>query len=72
MSGQYSVGSSGMLPRYDLVIEIGANVGIYSVFFDTLIKSGRPSCQLKQVVSLEAAFEPCRLLDNLRANETVS
>ena len=54
---------------YDLVIEIGANVGVYSVFLDTLIKARLPGTRLKQVVSFEPALEPFRrLIENLRAN----
>jgi FkbM family methyltransferase len=55
---------------YDLVIEIGANIGIYSVFLDALIKS-RPDARLKGVIAFEPGLEPFgRLLDNLRVNET--
>jgi hypothetical protein len=39
--------------RYEAVVEIGANVGIYSFFFDALIKSA-PEGRLHQVY----AFEP--------------
>jgi FkbM family methyltransferase len=54
---------------YDLVIEIGANIGVYSVFLDALIKS-RPKARLKCVVAFEPALEPfARLIDNLRVNE---
>jgi FkbM family methyltransferase len=55
--------------HYDAVIEIGANVGVYSVFFDALIKA-RPGCRLQTVVSFEPsskAFE--RLLANLQVND---
>jgi FkbM family methyltransferase len=55
---------------YDVVIEIGANIGVYSVFLDALIKS-RPDARLKRVIAFEPALEPFgRLLDNLRVNET--
>jgi FkbM family methyltransferase len=55
---------------YDLVIEIGANIGVYSVFLDALIKS-RPDALLKRAIAFEPALEPFgRLLDNLRVNET--
>jgi hypothetical protein len=37
--------------RYDAVIEIGANVGMYSVFFDALIKAS-PNSRLKRVTAL--------------------
>jgi FkbM family methyltransferase len=54
---------------YDLVIEIGANIGVYSVFLDALIKA-RPDARLKRVIAFEPALEPFgRLLDNLRVNE---
>ena len=56
--------------EYDLVIVIGANVGVYSVFLDALIKS-RPEARLKRVIAFEPALEPFgRLVDNLRVNET--
>jgi FkbM family methyltransferase len=55
---------------YDAVIEIGANVGVYSVFFDAMI-GANPGGRLRRVISFEPALEPfCRLLDNLRANKT--
>jgi FkbM family methyltransferase len=56
--------------EYDLVIEIGANIGVYSVFLDALIKS-QPEVRLKRVIAFEPALEPFgRLLDNLRVNRT--
>lgn len=55
--------------RYDAVIEIGANVGAYSVFFDALIKARR-RCRLQTIVSFEPSLEAFRrLLANLEANE---
>lgn len=55
--------------RYDIVIEIGANVGIYSVFFDTLISS-RPGSRLRKVIVFEPSLEPyTRLVENLKANK---
>jgi FkbM family methyltransferase len=54
--------------RYDAVIEIGANVGVYSVFFDALIKAS-PDSRLRRVIVFEPALEPyTRLLKNLKAN----
>src|SRR5262249_18303964 len=54
---------------YDLVIEIGANIGVYSVFLDALIKS-RPDARLKRVIAFEPALEPFgRFLENLRINQ---
>ena len=54
--------------RYDAVIEIGANVGVYSVFFDALIKAS-PNSRLRTVIAFEPALEPyTRLLENLKAN----
>jgi hypothetical protein len=53
-----------------LVIEIGANIGAYSLFLDALIKS-RPDSRLKRVIAFEPALGPFgRLLDNLKVNET--
>ena len=55
---------------YDAVIEIGANVGVYSIFLDALINAN-PNARLKRVISFEPALEPFRrLMDNLRANQT--
>jgi FkbM family methyltransferase len=54
--------------RYDAVVEIGANVGVYSVFFDALAK--RANARLAAVYSFEpsrAAF--ARLIANLTAND---
>jgi FkbM family methyltransferase len=54
--------------HYDTVIEIGANVGVYSVFFDALIKAS-PDSRLRTVIAFEPALEPyTRLLENLKAN----
>jgi FkbM family methyltransferase len=55
--------------RYDAVVEIGANVGVYSVFFDALMRHC-PASRLCRVY----AFEPSRraygrLLANLEAND---
>lgn len=56
------------VPReYDLVIEIGANVGVYSVFLEKLAQL--PGSRLRNIVAFEPAAEPFRrLLDNLAAN----
>jgi FkbM family methyltransferase len=53
--------------KYDSVIDIGANVGLYSLFFNTLSKE--PGSRLKEIF----AFEPCReayrrLVMNIAAN----
>jgi FkbM family methyltransferase len=54
--------------RYDAVIEIGANVGIYSVFLDALIKA-RPGARLRKVFCFEPSLDAfMRLIENLRAN----
>jgi FkbM family methyltransferase len=55
--------------RYDAVIDIGANVGLYSLFFDALIQRA-PAGRLRCVY----AFEPsriayCRLVANLEVND---
>ena len=53
--------------EYEVVIDIGANVGLYSIFFDRL--SRQPGSRLKEIFSFEPAREPYRrLLMNLRAN----
>ena len=39
--------------KYDLIVEIGANVGVYTIFLDALAKN-RSTLQLRQIV----AFEP--------------
>lgn len=54
--------------RYDAIVEIGANVGVYSVFFDTLTR--RSDARLTKIY----AFEPsqtvyARLLANLAVND---
>jgi FkbM family methyltransferase len=50
--------------RYQAIVEIGANVGVYSVFFDALIKD-QPGGALRHVY----VFEPsCRAYRRLTAN----
>jgi FkbM family methyltransferase len=54
--------------EYEAVIDIGANVGLYSIFFDRL--SREPGSRLKEIFSFEPAREPYRrLLMNLKAND---
>ena len=54
---------------YDIVIEIGANVGIYTCFLDALIKAD-PEARLSEVVAFEPSPEAYRrLLINLAAND---
>src|SRR5205823_2649342 len=54
---------------YDLIIEIGANIGIYSVFLDSLTKI--PESKLTRIIAFEPSPEAFRrLLENLRANRT--
>ena len=45
--------------RYDLVIEIGANVGVYSVFLAALAAK-RTEGRLKRIIAFEPALEPFR------------
>jgi FkbM family methyltransferase len=53
---------------YDLVIEIGANVGIYAVFLDSLTKRVAGS-KLAKIIAFEPSWEAFRgLLENLRLN----
>jgi FkbM family methyltransferase len=55
--------------RYDAVIEIGANVGVYSVFFDALIRDC-PGGRLRKVYAFEPSRKAfARLLANLEAND---
>lgn len=55
---------------YDLVIEIGANVGVYTVFLDTLYRRATPHTA-PRIVSFEPSPEAHRrLVENLRANGT--
>ncbi|HJU15268.1 MAG TPA: FkbM family methyltransferase [Stellaceae bacterium] len=55
--------------KYDLVIEIGANVGVYTVFLDALTRL--PGSKLTKVIAFEPSPEAFRrLLENLRANKT--
>jgi FkbM family methyltransferase len=52
---------------YDCIIEIGANVGLYSVFFEQL--SRQPNARLKRIIAFEPAPEAYRRLClNLAAN----
>lgn len=53
---------------YDLILEVGANAGLYSVFFDALFK--KSSRAGKRIVSFEPAPEAYRrLIANLAANQ---
>ena len=57
--------------EYDMIIEIGANVGIYTVFLDALIKAGRS--RFTKVIAFEPSREAYRrLLENLRANNVTA
>lgn len=54
--------------RYDAVVEIGANVGVYSAFFDALAK--RADTRLTAVYSFEPSRSAyARLVANLVAND---
>lgn len=71
----YEAGTFRWLEReateYDAVIEIGANVGVYSVFLDALIKSS-PGSRLRAAVCFEPSLEAFqRLIANLKVNDAV-
>lgn len=54
--------------QYDLIVEIGANVGIYSVFFDAMARR-EPAGERPRLVAFEPAAEAyARLQQNLLAN----
>jgi FkbM family methyltransferase len=54
--------------KYDLIIEIGANVGIYTVFLDSLTKL--PGSKLAKIIAFEPSPEAFRrLLENLDVNK---
>lgn len=58
---------------YDLVIEIGANAGLYTVFLDALMKDAPalPEGRERRIVAFEPSAEAYRrLLANLAANGT--
>jgi len=58
------------LNEYDKVIEIGANVGIYTVFLDALINRTLAS-RLRKIVAFEPSQIPYRrLLENIYANRS--
>lgn len=55
---------------YDLILEVGANAGVYSVFFDALFKAG-PVATTRRIVSFEPSPEAyARLVANMVANKT--
>ncbi len=54
---------------YDLILEVGANAGLYSVFFDALFKHASRTGK-RRIVSFEPAPEAYRrLIANLAANK---
>jgi len=56
------------VPQYDVIVEIGANVGVYTSFFGVLLReAGRPDSRVFAFEPSRTAF--ARLLDNLRAND---
>lgn len=58
-----------VVESYDLILEIGANAGLYSVFFDALFKKS-PVARKRRIISFEPAPEAyCRLIANITANE---
>lgn len=57
---------------YDTIIEIGANVGVYTCFFDELIKRN-PTARLKEIIAFEPSKEAYRrLLNNLASNDAAA
>jgi len=51
---------------YDTIVEIGANIGVYSLFFDTINRAGREEEELAEIYCFEPsrrAYE--RLIENL-------
>lgn len=55
---------------YDIIIEIGANVGVFTVFFDALAREG---LRLKEVIAFEPSRQAyARLLSNLKANSATT
>lgn len=63
---------ANVVANYDLVIEIGANVGIYTVFLDALYRAGSPKPgTTPRIVCFEPSREAYRRLSaNLAANPT--
>jgi FkbM family methyltransferase len=61
-----------VVAKYDLIIEIGANVGIYTVFLDALYRSASlPRDVAPRIVSFEPSEKAYRrLVANLAANGT--
>lgn len=56
------------LQRYDAVIDIGANMGLYALFFDALICSAAPA-RLRHVYAFEPSRKAyARLLANIEVN----
>jgi FkbM family methyltransferase len=57
------------LHQWDKIIEIGANIGIYTVFLDALINSTKP--RLRKIIAFEPSLIPYRrLVENLSINRS--
>lgn len=58
--------------RYDAIVEIGANVGLYSVFFDALARASEGG-RLRRIYSFEPSLPAYRrLLANLAINKATT
>lgn len=61
---------SNTADRYDIIVEIGANVGVFTVFFNALVQN---RSRLKRVIAFEPSREAYnRLIVNLEANGATS
>jgi FkbM family methyltransferase len=57
------------LNEYEEIIEIGANIGIYTVFLDALIRNA-PNSRLRKIIAFEPSQMPYRrLVENVYVNQ---